>query len=362
MPMKAAVLHAFGSPLAIETLPAPVLGTGEVIVDVVASRVLAYAGEVFSGERKYLLELPVVPGPGAIGRVRATGPDATRLRPGDWVYCDPTVRSRDDAFAPDIALQGLTAGSEAGMHLQRYFRDGAWAEQLRLPTENAVPIGAIDEAEAARWCALGTLLVPYGGFLAAELQAGETVLVNGATGSFGSAAVAVALGMGAQYVVATGRNETALAELTQRFGARVRTVPMRGDEADDRARILKAAFGPVDCVLDILPPAANGVQVRTAVMAVRPYGRVVLMGGVGMLGGAGLDLPYPWLMRNCITVRGQWMYPPHAAVLMTGLIRSGLVKLDHFEVTAFGLDRANEAVAHAAANSGPFKMTVIQPR
>jgi alcohol dehydrogenase len=272
------------------------------------------------------------------------------------------VRSRDDALAPDIALQGLTAGSEAGMHLQRYFRDGAWAEQMRLPTENAVPIGAIDDAEAARWCALGTLLVPYGGFLAAGLQAGETVLVNGATGSFGSAAVAVALGMGAQYVVATGRNETALAELTRRFGARVRTVPMRGDEADDRARILQAASGPVDCVLDILPPAANTVQVRTALMAVRPYGRVVLMGGVGMLGGAGLDLPYPWLMRNCITVRGQWMYPPHAAVLMAGLIRSGLVKLDHFEVTAFGLDRANEAVAHAAAHSGPFKMTVIQPR
>jgi len=56
------------------------------------------------------------------------------------------------------------------------------------------------------------------------------------------------------------------------------------------------------------------------------------------------------------------MYPPHAATLMAGLIRSGLVDLDHFEITAFGLDRANEAVAHAAANAGPFKMTVIEPR
>ena len=53
--MKAAVLNAFGSPLAIETLPDPLLGTGEVIVDVAASRVLAYANEVLSGERKYLL-------------------------------------------------------------------------------------------------------------------------------------------------------------------------------------------------------------------------------------------------------------------------------------------------------------------
>ena len=360
--MKAAVLNAFGSPLAIEAVPDPLLGTGEVIVDVAASRVLAYANEVLSGERNYLLELPVVPGPGAIARIRATGPDATRLRPGDWVYCDPTIRSRDNVLSPDIALQGLTGGSEGGLRLQRYFRDGAWAEQMRLPTENAVPIGEIDEKDAARWCALGTLLVPYGGFLAAQLQAGEIALVNGATGSFGSAAVAVALGMGASCGGATGRNEQALNELTRRFGARVRTVPMRGHEADDRARILQAAPGPIDCVLDILPPAANAVQVRTAVMAVRPYGRVVLMGGVGMAGGAGLDLPYPWMMRNCIALRGQWMYPPHAATLMAGLIRAGLVDLDHFEVTAFGLERANVSVAHAAAHSGPFKMTVIEPR
>jgi alcohol dehydrogenase len=278
------------------------------------------------------------------------------------VYCDPTVRSRDGGLSPDIALQGLTGGTEAGMRLQRYFHDGAWAEQMRVPTENAVPLGAIDEKDAARWCALGTLLVPYGGFLAAHLQAGETVLVNGATGGFGSAAVAVALGMGAQCVVATGRNEQALAELTERFGARVRTVPMRGDETDDRARILKAAPGPIDCVLDILPPAASAAQVRTAILAVRPYGRVVLMGGVGMLGGAGLDLPYPWMMRNCITLHGQWMYPPHAALLMAGLIRAGLVDLDLFEVTTFDLDRVNEAVAHAAAHAGPFTMTVIRPR
>jgi len=358
--MKAAVLKAFGSPLAIETVPAPVLGTGEVIVDVMASRVLAYANEVLSGERKYLMELPMVPGPGAIGRVRASGPDATHLAVGDFVYCDPTVRSRDDARAPDIILQGLTSGSQSALRLQRYFHDGAWAEQLRVPTENAIKIGTIAEVDAARWCALGTLLVPYGGFLAAQLQAGETVLVNGATGSFGSAAVAVALGMGAACVIATGRNEQALADLVRRFGPRVRTVPMRGVEEDDRKQILQAAPGPIDCVLDILPPAANTMQVRTAIMAVRPYGRVVLMGGV--LDGAGLGLPYSWMMRNCITVRGQWMYPPHATILMTGLIQAGLISLDQFHVTPFNLDDANAAVAHAAKDSGAFRMTVIQPQ
>src|ERR1700709_2254043 len=126
--MKAAILKAFGTPLAVETFPDPVLGTGEVIVDVVATRVLSYANEVFSGERKYLLDVPVVPGPGAIGRVHAIGPDATHPAAGRWVYCDPTVRSRDDVRSPDITLQGWSAGGAGGLRLQKYFRDGSWAE------------------------------------------------------------------------------------------------------------------------------------------------------------------------------------------------------------------------------------------
>src|SRR5882757_5905976 len=219
--MKAAILKAFGTPLAVETFPDPVLGTGEVIIDVVATRVLSYANEVFSGERKYLLDLPVVPGPGAIGRVHATGPDATHLAPGDWVYCDPTVRSRDDVRSPDITLQGLAAGGEGGLRLQKYFRDGSWAERTRVPTENAIGIGAIDEADAASWCAMGTCLVPYGGLLAANFQAGETVLISGATGHFGSAGVAVALAMGAACVIAPGRNQTVLEDLARRFGSRL---------------------------------------------------------------------------------------------------------------------------------------------
>ena len=126
-------------------LPDPSLGTGEVIVDVMASRVLAYANEVLSGERKYLLELPVVPGPGAIGRVRATGPDATHLAEGDWVYCDPTVRSRDDALSPDITLQGLTRrqrrrSAAAAIFSRRGMgRADAGADGKRHPDRHASP-------------------------------------------------------------------------------------------------------------------------------------------------------------------------------------------------------------------------------
>ncbi len=359
--MKAAVLKTFGSPLVVETLPDPMIGTGEVIVDVVAAPVLSYAGEVFSGERRYLLELPVAPGCGAIGRVRSVGPDATRLVEGDWVVCDPTVRSRDDVLNPHITLQGLSARGEGGLRLQKYFHHGSFAERMLVPTENAIRVGSLDEADAERWCALNTLLVPYGGLLAANLRAGETLLVSGATGNFGSAGVAVALAMGAGCVVAPGRNKGVLEDLSRRFGPRLRTVKLSGDEEADREPMRRAAPGPIDCVLDLLPPSAGTIPVRAAIMAVRPYGRVVLMGGVGMLGGPGLELSYPWIMRNCITILGQWMYPPEAIIRLIGLIRSGLLDLGHYDVTAFGLDNANAAGDHAATSSGPFKLTVIRP-
>lgn len=85
------------------------------------------------------------------------------------------------------------------------------------------------------------------------------------------------------------------------------------------------------------------------------------MGGVGMLGGDDLGLPYPWIMRNNVTIRGQWMYPPEANIRLIGLVRSSLLNLSHFEVTEFNLNDVNEAIAHAATNGSPFNLTVIRP-
>jgi alcohol dehydrogenase len=99
---------------------------------------------------------------------------------------------------------------------------------------------------------------------------------------------------------------------------------------------------------------------------------VVLMGGVGRRSGtdhavwgqvdpADLALPYPWLMRNDITVRGKYMYPRAAVGRMVGPIRAGLIDLTKFDLTEFALDDANEAVAHSAANAGPRQLTVLRP-
>lgn len=358
--MKAAVLTAFGAPLEIQDLPDPVLGTGEVIVDVVAAGVTSYAERVFNGSRNYQLDVPVAPGAGGIGRIRATGPDATRLRPGDWVYCEPTVRSRDDAVAPDTILQGWTYRTPAGRPLHAYHHHGSFAEQLRLPTENVTLIGDINPVDAGLWTAMGRLLVPFGGLVAGDLQAGETLIINGATGGFGGAGVAVALAMGAARVVAAGRNAATLQDLAERFGPRVQTVRMTGDGDDDRRRLSDAASGSADMVLDFLPREASAPQVMAAAMTLRHGGRLVLMGG---LRGPEGDLPlnYHWIMHQGVTIRGQWMYAREVIPRMVAMIRSGQIDLGRFDLTEFPLAEANAAVAHAAANAGPRQLTVLRP-
>ena len=90
---------------------------------------------------------------------------------------------------------------------------GSMAEYTVVSQEKTIPLPAqIDDAVAA---ALGNPgLATWGSLLGrAKMQRGEAVLVNGATGIAGKQAIQVARYLGASRIIATGRNETALAEL-----------------------------------------------------------------------------------------------------------------------------------------------------
>lgn len=357
--MKAAILKAKGQPLTIEDIADPVPGAGEVVVRVLAAPVLSYTDEVFSGVRNYPLLLPLAPGCGAIGLVEKLGPDATRLRPNQLVLCDPTVRSRDDSLSPDIMLQGWIAPGEGPQKLQAYFRNGAFAEKMLLPLENAIPLEGLEDAvsDLAQLTYLITMLVPYGGLLAAGFQAGQVLAVTGATGNFGSAGVAVALAMGAARVVAPGRNEQMLQTLVSQFGKRVKPVLLTQDEALNSKHMREAAEGPIDCVLDLLPPLRDTSLTRSGIMAVRSSGTVILMGGIDV----DLPIPYKYVMRNSLVIRGHYMCPRHAPLLLAGLIRSGLLNLDLLSTHTFPLEQVNQAIEYARDHGKAFHQTVLQP-
>jgi alcohol dehydrogenase len=80
-----------------------------------------------------------------------------------------------------------------------------------------------------------------------------------------------------------------------------------------------------------------------------------------MLGGDDLALPYPWLMRNNITVRGQWLCPREASSSLIALARAGLLDLGGFAVTEFALDEITDAIGHAAKEQARFALTVVRP-
>jgi len=355
--MKAAILKAIGQPLTLEDIPEPVPGAGEVLVRVLAAPILAYAQEVFTGVRSYSLVLPLAPGIGAIGLVEKVGPDATRMKPGQLVFCDPTIRSRDDSISPDIMLQGWSASGEGAQILQTYFRNGSFAEKMLMPLENVTELEKMHSLTPAQLTWLGTMLVPYGGLLAANVQPGQVVMINGATGHFGSAGVAVALAMGVERVIAPGRKQRDLDALVKQFGSRVSPVLLSEDETLNSKRIAQAADGPIDCLLDLLPPIHDTTPIRRGIMALRRGGVAVLMGG----STTDVEIPYHYIMRNNLVIRGQFMCPQYAPSRLAGLIRAGLLSLEPFSTHTFPLEEVNQAIQYAHDHGGAFRMTVLLP-
>lgn len=303
---RALTLTSRSSPLEVHAVPTPQPVSGSVVLRVLAVPIISYAGEVYSGAASrsmYSFPLPFVPGTSCIGRVAATGADATSLEKGQLVYFDFTIRGRDDPDA--IFLSGLTDGKKPGSVklMGDMWRDSTFAEYANVPLENC---HALEEGvfTVEEYCDLGRLLVPFGGLRDIDLKSGETIVIAPATGPYGSAAVQVALGMGAGKVIAMGRNETSLARLAS-MSDRVATIKLSGKVESDLAAIQASVKGPVDAFFDISPPEAAGLpHTKAGILSLRRNGRASLMGGMG----ADLSVPYLHLVFHNIKLQAKWMY------------------------------------------------------
>ena len=111
--------------------------------------------------------------------------------------------------------------------MQADWRDGSLAEYMLAPVAAVTPADGLDSFDAAQLAVLNRFIVPFGGLLRGRLVAGEKLVVNGATGAFGTAAVRLGVAMGAARVVAAGRNQAALEAVVQVAGQRVVSGPTR---------------------------------------------------------------------------------------------------------------------------------------
>ena len=124
---------------------------------------------------------------------------------------------------------------------------GSMAQRAPVALQNCLPLpDALDDISAAAmanpgmsaWAAL---------VKRAQFQAGETVLINGATGSAGQLAVQIARYLGAKKIIATGRNTQALAAL-----AADECIDLTADEQTLNAQFAAASAGQIDVVVDYL--------------------------------------------------------------------------------------------------------------
>ena len=354
-------------PASVVELPTPPATAGTVILRPLYSNLVSYAKEVFcnGNPRKYNYPLPLVPGTNAIARVAAAAPDTPHLTAGMLVFTSGVIRPRDNLLATPN-LQGIQMGftPEHEALMKGEWRNGCWAELVKVPAENVHVLNEhrlIDELgyDLQDLGYLGTLAVAYGGLSDAGLSPGETVIVAPATGNFGSAAVLVALAMGAGKVIAMGRNIDKLKRVLEGTGDRVSMVAISGD-FDAELRALQT-HGQIDVYFDISSNLQHSPSyVQAAITSLRVSGRMSIMGG--FMGN--VELPYIMLMFKGITIKGTFMYTRQQAEKLIKLIETGLLpigKRGNIQVTAtFRLEQWEEAFEHAFNEIGPRKVAYFK--
>ena len=271
--MKAVLSRAPGGPetLTVEEVPDPVPAAGEVLLAVKACGVNYPDLLIIQDLYQLKPERPFSPGCEVAGVVESVGAPAGDLRPGDRV----------------IGWCGF----------------GGMAEKIVLPVERCLPIGdAMPFEEAAAF------IMTYGTSYhalhdRAALKAGETVLVLGAGGGVGLAAVELAKAAGARVVAAASSEEKVAAARTRGADAGVVYPTGPFDKAGARALadLFKGACGPEGA--DVVYDAVGGDYAEAALRAAAWNGRFLVVGFPAGIPRIPLNLP---LLKSCQIVGVFW--------------------------------------------------------
>ncbi len=215
-------------------------------------------------------------------------------------YAD-THATRDDYLAkqklpliPGAELVGVT---EDGIRVAAVVPSGAYAEQATVPKLSLVPIPEQVDDEQAAGLLLQGLTADAILRLSANMQPGESVVINAAAGGTGSLAIQIARSMGAGNIIALSSSKEKQ-DLTLELGADV-AVDSRSENL--REDILAANGGKmVDVVLEM----AGGQAFEDCLRALAPFGRLVTF---GIASREENTVKTGHLMRNSRAVIGFWM-------------------------------------------------------
>ena len=246
--MKAVRVHEFGDADALrhEDVPDPTAGPGQVVIKVEAIGVNPVDTYIRAGVHLIRPDLPFIPGSDAAGTVLAVGEGVSSFKSGDRVYAAGSV---GDAW------------------------DGCYAEQLVRRAEQFFPLP--DNVSFAQGAAMG---IPYGTAYRALIQrgaakAGETVLVHGASGAVGTAALQIAADNSIP-TIGTAGSERGLDLIREQGAGHVLDHTKEGYL--DAVAELTGGKGP-DVILEMLANVNLAMDMDIAAK----YGRIVVIGNRG---------------------------------------------------------------------------------
>jgi NADPH2:quinone reductase len=242
--MKAIVVHEFGGPevLRLEEVPTPKPAAGQVLVRIHGAGVNPYDAYMRAGTYAVKPPLPYTPGSDAAGVIEAVGDGVKKVRKGDRVYTAKTLTGAYGEYA--LALEGQVHPLPEKISFSQ--GAGVWVPY-------ATAYHALHHSTAAR--------------------ASETVLVHGASGGVGSAAVQMARAMGLTVFGTAGTQKGT--DLAKREGAHQ---IFDHSKAGYQEEILKATGGRgVDVILEML---AN-VNLAADLKLLATNGRVIVIGNRG---------------------------------------------------------------------------------
>ncbi|WP_019586180.1 NADPH:quinone oxidoreductase family protein [Deinococcus apachensis] len=241
--MRALICSAFDQPeaLTVQTVPDPTPGPGEVVLRVEAAGVNYPDALMVMGQYQVKPPLPFTPGAEAAGVISAVGEGVTHLRVGQRV----------------AAFTGT----------------GAFAEQLLAPATSVMPLpdGVPSDVAAGLPLAFGTSM--HALVDRAQLKGGETLLVLGAAGGVGLAAVMIGKALGAR-VIAAASSEEKLA-LCREHGAD-ETLNYSTGDLREQIKTLTDGKGP-----DVIYDPVGGDLAEPAFRSMGWGGRYLVVGFAG---------------------------------------------------------------------------------
>lgn len=238
--MKAVLCKAFGpaDTLVIEDTSSPHIKKNEVLLDVHAAGINFPDTLIIEGKYQFKPPFPFSPGGEAAGVISAVGENVSHLKLGDRV----------------MALTGW----------------GSCAEQIAVPAYNILPMpDAMDFTTAAAFS------MTYGTAMHAlkqrgALQAGETLLVLGASGGVGLAAIEIGKAMGARVIAAASSAEKL--EVARQAGAD-ELINYQDEDVRERLKTLTKGQG-VDVIID----PVGGDLFETVFRSIAWNGRMLVIG------------------------------------------------------------------------------------